>query len=188
MATRSVVGYVREDGVVRGTYVHNDGYPEHMMGELWDKLQTLGFDGMKKWIDEGVEGQGYSTVNSDPYNDGDNPWLKEIDEEQYGYTIYPDKIVASQNNELLDGYDSFKLTTEPVNESHSIEQEFVDCVRDCLMKAYEINLDESNEIINENNFTQMLEASPEFVMHYMPEDWARKLYEVRTKESRQFNW
>jgi len=34
MATRSTIGYETADGRYRATYVHYDGYPSHMKGEL----------------------------------------------------------------------------------------------------------------------------------------------------------
>lgn len=120
MATSSVVGYIREDGKVRGTYVHNDGHPGYMLNDLWVKLQELGFEGIKEWIDKGVEGQGYSTVYSEPYNDGYEPWLKNIDEELYGYIVTPKGIVATQDNLYIDSVgevetnliDEFKLSED----------------------------------------------------------------------------
>lgn len=91
MATRSVVGYAREDGVVRGTYVHYDGYPENMIPSLTEMFERRGFEGMKEWIDAGVAGCGYSTIDSEPYNDGPEN-LCEINDEEYGYEISADGV------------------------------------------------------------------------------------------------
>lgn len=190
MATRSVVGYKREDGVVRGTYVHNDGYPEHMVDELWGKFQELGFEGMKEWIDKGVEGQGYSTVNSEPYNDGDSPWLKEINDEEYGYTIDKHGIIATQKGKLISTLldPEFMLDLEHDIKSVETQHEFLSYVKKSMIEEYGVNVEDAEETIKQYNFPEILKASPEFVMHYMPEEWAYKLYEVSTKEGRPNKW
>ena len=40
MATRSTIGYVTEDGKVRGTYCHFDGYPAGVGRELLENYHT----------------------------------------------------------------------------------------------------------------------------------------------------
>lgn len=99
MSTRSVVGYERENGTVEGTYVHWDGYPEHMIPALTKRFEEIGFEGMKNWIDKGVEGQGFSSVlDEKPYDDGNEAWLQPIDAQEYGYEVTSDgvKLVYSQ--------------------------------------------------------------------------------------------
>lgn len=179
MATRSVVGYVREDGVVRGAYVHNDGYPEHMLEAVWHKLQKLGFEGIKKWIDAGVEGQGYSTVNSDPYNDGDELWLKDIDEEAYGYTVYEEGVVATQNGVYVGAIGDLVFSIDVDVD----QEEYIDYVKQVLIGNYEISFEDANKIVDGQNLKDIVRASPEFVMHYEPEDWAKKLYMFHIREA-----
>ena len=176
MTTHSVVGYVREDGKVRGTYVHNDGSPEHMLKEVGHKLKSLGFEGIKKWIDAGVEGQGYSTVNSEPYNDGDEPLLKDIDEEAYGYIVEEDGVIAIQSGFYVDAI--WDLAYVDVD-----QEEYVDYVKQVLIENYEVSLEDAKEIVDGQNFEDIVKASPEFVMHYEPEDWAKKLYMFHVREA-----
>lgn len=87
MATRSVVAYADENGDIRGTYVHWDGYPENMKPALREMLDDLGYEGVVEWIENGIEGGGYSEVGDvNPYHDGEQNC--KIDQEEYGYFVF----------------------------------------------------------------------------------------------------
>lgn len=91
MATRSVAAYRREDGTVRGTYVHWDGHPEHALPELEKRFDLVGYNGMVEWIEKGIEGNGYRAYDYDePFYDSDLPLEQEIDDQEYGYLITED--------------------------------------------------------------------------------------------------
>lgn len=101
MSTRSVVAYEHDNGEVYGTYVHYDGYPENAIPELTKKFDTIGFDGMKEWIDDGVEGKGYlSYTDAVPFSpkssivevNEHNPWAQEVSDHEYGYLVTKDGV------------------------------------------------------------------------------------------------
>lgn len=93
MATRSVVGYKNDAGEFIGTYVHFDGYPENMIPELNRRLKEEGENSLKAWVDKGVAGGGFRSVDHlEPYNDVSSPQNCSVDQEEYGYLILPDRV------------------------------------------------------------------------------------------------
>lgn len=97
MATRSVVGYKNEQGEIRGTYVHWDGYPDNALVEISKRIESEGVEGFKEWVEAGVEGTGYSSYEDNiPYNDGgvNNASLTS---EEYGYLVHDDGSVTVEH-------------------------------------------------------------------------------------------
>ena len=60
MATRSVIGYIQEDGSFLGVYAHYDGYPSHM----GQKLLGMPPDDIKAIVTAGIMKGGVRAVNS----------------------------------------------------------------------------------------------------------------------------
>lgn len=88
MSTRSVVAYKTQAGETRGVYVHFDGYPENMLPELNKRFEEEGYAGSVEWIEEGIQGGGYSSVvDTEPYNDNDDIYVWGLKDEEYGYLI-----------------------------------------------------------------------------------------------------
>lgn len=116
MATRSVVGYKNEQGQFRGTYVHWDGYPSHMLPSLSERLRLEGYKVLTEWIEQGIAGGGYSSVDyNEPYNDVYEPWNLPVDNQEYGYLVQPDKVALV-----------FSKWYEPVPEIEKPETELID--------------------------------------------------------------
>jgi hypothetical protein len=114
MATRSTIGYVTEDGKVRGTYCHFDGYPAGVGRELFENYHTpeavealvqyeissldVG-DGVPEYIENEIDGP-YTWSNEASFlNDFD------LFGSEYAYLLTEDGwVVNAQWDSAFEGY------------------------------------------------------------------------------------
>lgn len=104
MATSSVIAYRDLDGNLQGTYVHWDGYPDHIIPKFKEKINELGFEGVKNWIAEGVLNGGYSSVeDEEPYNGVNGIMNCGLNDESYGYYVNETgiELVYDENEGIL---------------------------------------------------------------------------------------
>lgn len=68
MATRSIIGYIDNEGQFRGTYVH---YGMYVGRSAKTVLETKGYQFLVDWIEAGIPAGGYSTfgIIEKPYDD-----------------------------------------------------------------------------------------------------------------------
>lgn len=93
MSTNSVVAYRDQNGETHGTYIHWDGYVENMVPALENRLEKEGYQALVDWIDKGIQGGGFPTVDSnEPYGDNQEPWNMAVDAHEYGYMVSPDGV------------------------------------------------------------------------------------------------
>ena len=102
MSTRSVLAYKHEDGEIYGTYVRFDGYPSHAIPAIQSRIDREGLDGVKAWIDKGVEGGGFSSYDYETtYDEGPCKW--EVDAQEYGYLLTDDGVRLWEGYDVHDG-------------------------------------------------------------------------------------
>lgn len=89
MSTISTVAYETTDGQVRGTYVHFDGDPKHMLDVLIDRFARVHYQGMIKWIEKGIADNGYSAAEDDQGYQDSGPQVCGINDGDYGYLVRP---------------------------------------------------------------------------------------------------
>ncbi|GAA4767819.1 hypothetical protein [Citricoccus nitrophenolicus] len=69
MATRSTLGYIDSKGEFRGTYINFDGMD--LERNAAERFETEGYPALVQWIDAGIAGGGYSSVDdTEPYGEG----------------------------------------------------------------------------------------------------------------------
>lgn len=93
MIVRSVAGYVNKEGEFRGTYVHTDGHPNEALPKIQKRIKEIGYEGWVKWVEQGIEGAGFDSYDSDVAFSDREPQLMPYKAAlflQYAYKILPD--------------------------------------------------------------------------------------------------
>ena len=69
MSTRSHIGY-SQNGIIRGTYCHFDGYFDSTGKALISILKTNGEERFKNIIELGIKASGFRFIDEEGYEDG----------------------------------------------------------------------------------------------------------------------
>ena len=104
MSTGSVLAYEHEDGEIYGTYVRFDGYPSYAIPAIQSRIDQEGIDGVKAWIDKGVEGGGFSSYDCETtYEDRPYKCQAGVHEQEYGYLLTEDGVRLWAGYNIYDG-------------------------------------------------------------------------------------
>jgi hypothetical protein len=107
MGTHAQIGIRHRDGSINGTYVHYDGYPDHMTPALEQFIQRFTTSGLTIAILRASERGGYRFF--DPSGDLTDNLLDDSDPSKITAETWEDDWYGAHHTYLID-YDTGKVT------------------------------------------------------------------------------